>query len=384
MMLKNFSVANFRSIKNPISLSCLKEKEKEMENRLIPVQNQFILPELMILGPNGSGKSNLLEAISVSKTILQTSSMRTNESPIPGIQPYAFDLETQSAPVEFEYEITIEKEAYIYGFAATEKRIVQEYLYRFRTNRPSLIFSRQEEEYEFTKKNKAHYSKYLKRNSKNKLFLSTAAVWEDPLCQKVYHAIVYTMDSFKDLGEIEKQMVKDLQDPLKKEQFLKDLYQADMDFHDLPLFLANEDQAFEKNSTSSQVLKLPFSLESEGTKRFMVLMYRIRKALNQGQTLIVDNLEYGLHPLLVKQIMDRFMDPEENIHQAQLIFTTHSPWMMEMGKLRSDQIVLVDKTRDDLITEVFKISEFESIKEGNDLISYFQGRYGAIPHLIDA
>lgn len=128
--------------------------------------------------------------------------------------------------------------------------------------------------------------------------------------------------------------MKDLQDPLKKEQFLKDLYQADMDFHDLPLFLANEDQSFEEISTSSQILKLPFALESERTKRFMVLMYRIRNALNQGQTLIVDNLEYGLHPLVAKQIMDRFMDPEENIHKAQLIFTTHSLWMMEMGKLR--------------------------------------------------
>ncbi|MDE5757414.1 MAG: ATP-binding protein [Allobaculum sp.] len=60
-----------------------------MENSLILVQNQCILPELMILGPNGSGKSNLLKAISVSKAILQTSSTRMAESPIPGIQPYA-------------------------------------------------------------------------------------------------------------------------------------------------------------------------------------------------------------------------------------------------------------------------------------------------------
>lgn len=73
-MLKNFSVANFRSIKNPASLSCIKEKGNEMENSLIPFRNQLILPELMILGPNGSGKSNIIKAISVSRNILQTSS----------------------------------------------------------------------------------------------------------------------------------------------------------------------------------------------------------------------------------------------------------------------------------------------------------------------
>ena len=169
-MLKNFSVANFRSIKNPASLSCIKEKGNEMENSLIPFRNQLILPELMILGPNGSGKSNIIKAISVSRNILQTSSTRTDESTIPGIQPYAFDSEARTAPVEFEYEITIENETYIYGFSAKEKKIVKEYLYRFKTNRPSLIFNRNEEEYEFTKKNEAHYSEYIKKILKISFF----------------------------------------------------------------------------------------------------------------------------------------------------------------------------------------------------------------------
>ena len=206
-----------------------------------------------------------------------------------------------------------------------------------------------------------------------------------------------------------------MKDPLNKEQLLKDLSAADMSLKDIdlneeevdpndnPLFLANLEvmkalfnvdnskgfKAFREASTVTHIVNgqekvLPLALESEGTKRFMYLIYMIRRALTKGQTLIVDKLENCLHPLLVKQIMDMFMDPEENTHQAQLIFTTHSAWMMDMRKLRRDQIVFVDKTRDDLSTEIFKLSDFNSRKDANYLVNYFQGRYGAIPRLIDA
>lgn len=413
-MLKNFSVANFRSIKEPVSLSCIKEKGEEMANSLIPFKNQFILPELMILGPNGSGKSNLIKAISVSKAILSTSSARTEETIIPGIQPYDFDLESQTAPVEFEYELTIENDTYIYGFAATEKEIIKEYLYRYKTNRPSLIFERNQEHYEFTKKNEGYYSQYLKRNSKNKLFLSTAATWEDSLCKKVYNAIVYKIEVYhqEELVEIGKILIKGMKDPHVKAQLLQDLTMADMslknidlneeeiDPKDNPQFPLNLEimksifnidknfKAFRETSTVTHVVNgqekvLPLELESEGTKRFIYLIHMIRRALNMGSTLVVDELENCLHPLLVKQIMNLFMDPEENSNYAQLIFTTHSAWMMDMRRLRRDQIVFVDKKRDDLSTEVFKLSDFNPRKDTNYLTNYFQGRYGAIPRLLD-
>jgi len=77
-----------------------------------------------------------------------------------------------------------------------------------------------------------------------------------------------------------------------------------------------------KNDLSEDV-SLNLSYKSTGTKALFNLAGPILNALDNGLTLIVDELNTGLHPLAFQHLIALFCDPEANPHHAQLIFTTH-------------------------------------------------------------
>ena len=63
-MLSQFSVSNFRSIKDTITLDMQATNITELEDKLIPSQlDEKLLPLAVIYGPNGGGKSNVLQAM---------------------------------------------------------------------------------------------------------------------------------------------------------------------------------------------------------------------------------------------------------------------------------------------------------------------------------
>ena len=65
-MLISFTVENFRSIKDPLTLSLTTEKrlrEKHLPNNSFETNDIELLPSLLLYGRNASGKSNVLKAI---------------------------------------------------------------------------------------------------------------------------------------------------------------------------------------------------------------------------------------------------------------------------------------------------------------------------------
>lgn len=60
------------------------------------------------------------------------------------------------------------------------------------------------------------------------------------------------------------------------------------------------------------------TMESEGTKKVIEMSGPIFDTLNEGKTLIVDELDAKLHPILTRNIVLLFMDPDKNRHGAQL------------------------------------------------------------------
>lgn len=62
-MLSQFSVKNFKSIKNEVTLDMQATSNSEHPEHLIMVNKEKYLPLSVIYGPNGAGKSNVIEAI---------------------------------------------------------------------------------------------------------------------------------------------------------------------------------------------------------------------------------------------------------------------------------------------------------------------------------
>ena len=104
--------------------------------------------------------------------------------------------------------------------------------------------------------------------------------------------------------------------------------------------------------------------------------------LNKGLTLIIDELDSSLHPLLVRRLVSLFHSPDISTKGAQLLFSTHDTSLLDPDLFRRDQIWFVEKDRDQATT-LYPITDFSPRKGENLERGYLMGRYGAVPFFRD-
>jgi len=123
-----------------------------------------------------------------------------------------------------------------------------------------------------------------------------------------------------------------------------------------------------------------FEDESGGTQKLFALAGPLFDILKNGSVLIVDELDRGLHPLLIRQLVTLFQNPESNAHGAQLLFTAHETSLLDPDLLRRDQIWFTEKNAEQAST-LFPLTEFTPRKNEAFESRYLSGRYGAVPIL---
>ena len=149
----------------------------------------------------------------------------------------------------------------------------------------------------------------------------------------------------------------------------------------------NQSNEFYLQRTLHDVLyELPFSSESDGTRKLFAALPVILMALKEGRLMVVDELDAKLHPKLLRYVIRLFTNREINKNGAQLLFTSHDMSTMKNSIFRRDEIwfAALDKENSSI---VYSLSELR--KENNDPINntaaydkqYLEGRYGADPYL---
>jgi hypothetical protein len=123
---------------------------------------------------------------------------------------------------------------------------------------------------------------------------------------------------------------------------------------------------------------ISFDAESAGTRRLFELAGPIADVLGSGKTVVIDELDSSMHPLLVNEIIRLFQSRITNTSGAQLICTVHSTSTMEKDLLRRDQIWFTKKKRTGL-SELYPLSDYKPRKDESIEASYLTGRYDAIP-----
>lgn len=122
-----------------------------------------------------------------------------------------------------------------------------------------------------------------------------------------------------------------------------------------------------------------YTSESSGTLQFFSLLYRVMLALKQGSIFVLDEMEIKLHQNLVAYIIGLFQNKYENPHGAQLIFSFHNTYFMEI--LEPSQLWFTEKN-DKGYTEIFSAADFKDIKklQQRSLEELYRlGRFGAKP-----
>ena len=128
--------------------------------------------------------------------------------------------------------------------------------------------------------------------------------------------------------------------------------------------------------------ELPFDFEkeeSDGTKRLFVILLMMLKKSIEGATIFLDEFDLKLHLHLAEFLLDTIRASRG----GQLVFTSHNPSLININKLRPEQIVFVNKQCDGN-SEFVPLSDYEGIGKNTDIQkAYLQGRFDAVPYVGD-
>jgi hypothetical protein len=124
--------------------------------------------------------------------------------------------------------------------------------------------------------------------------------------------------------------------------------------------------------------------ESLGTSIWFGLVGTIVQSLVNGSVLLADELDASLHPLLVRQIVRLFQDPNTNPNRAQLIFNSHDASLLgdttDDRLLGRDQVWFTEKDHRGA-SRIYPLIDLEPRKHEAVARRYLAGRYGGTPIL---
>ncbi|MFR9534941.1 MAG: ATP-binding protein [Rikenellaceae bacterium] len=158
------------------------------------------------------------------------------------------------------------------------------------------------------------------------------------------------------------------------------LKQFDLDIVDVRYTESHDIKTYHLNNKKERV-EFDLSDESLGTQNLLGLLGLISYVLQNGLTLVVDELDRSIHPLILIQIVSLFKSKEYNKKGAQLIFTTHTTDLLDAENLlRVSEVGIVNKTKLSGTT-VTRLSEFEGLRNvKNFRKSYMNGEFRGIPY----
>ncbi len=397
-MLCQFTVKNFKSIRDEVTFDMQAAAISEHEDRIIKdTDDELYLPVSAVYGPNGGGKSNVLEALHslVTKVLRPLYATNNNEDIAIKmkklvIDPFAFDEETINEPTEFELFFRTALAEYRYELVVKKDIIKYEKLDRIKleTGRKSALFKRDENEIVL----KGAFAR-----------LKTSDELSDTLPLLSYLGITYSKNEvIRDVLDWfdEKIVFLNYGNPMQelrmavsksedvKRLMLQMIQEMDLDIVDFRVEEKEDDriEVFTKHIVDEYEAELNLLDESSGTKKLFGLLPFIAKSLLRGTTLVIDELDAKIHPILLKYLIMTFSDMEKNKKGAQLIFTSHDLSTMNSEVFRRDEIWFVAKgnrQNSKLYSLVeFKNEKGESVrKDAKFDKQYLEGKYGAAPYL---
>lgn len=396
-MLCQFTVKNYKSIRDEVTLDMQAAAISEHEDKIIVDKDgEQFLPVSAIYGPNGGGKSNVLEALHTlaAKVLRPLYATGDNEDRIflqkkLIIEPFAFSEETKNKPTEFEIFFRTEMAEYRYILHIKKDIVVYESLDRVKldTGRRSALFERDEE---IVLKGVFAKLKISDELSATLPLLSYLGITykKNEVVKDVMEWFEYGIDFLNYGNPIEElRMAVSNSDDVK--QLMLDMIQEmDLDIVDFRVVEDENDRidVYTKHLVEGYEAELNLLEESSGTKKLFGLMPFIAASLLTGTVLVIDELDAKIHPVLLRHIIMIFNDMNINKKKAQLIFTSHDLSTMNSEVFRRDEIWFVAKgnaQNSKLYSLVeFKNEKGESVrKDAKFDKQYLEGKYGADPYL---
>ena len=415
-MLIDFTVENYRSIKEPVTLSAIamprraprvsksdSAQSEARRSRIVPDEEIAqtymapgtgfeLLPTLGVFGANASGKSNVLHALAEFLWLISVGD-RDGNSLLEAMPPFMLSRRYANAPTKLGLRVLVGNEIFEYLLSFGRQRILSETLCVSDGKKSQLLFDRtwdvQNELFKwkngalFTdaylaiQKVTAPYFPFVSVLMRG-LTVPVIASWQNWL--KASRPVSTTLTEQEQHEIILNSLMNSAKDLTNAAEFVR---QFDTGIEEVSAVHSNEDVAkslLVTHRTEDGPVVWDLENESRGTQNLLFLSPKILWSLKHGSLILEDELGSNIHPNVTRKIIQLFQNEQTNPRHAQLIFTSHDNTLQRHNLLRRDQVWFTEK-RADGSTNLYALTDF---KPRNDLAldqAYLDGRYGAVPVL---
>lgn len=408
-MIIEFSVGNFRSIKDVETLSMM-ASPKVSANKELDVKNVHrvsdkltLLKSKAIYGANASGKSNMVKALDAFKDIV-AESVKDDDILSKVIEPFRLSTETKDRPSFFQLQFLLNGVQYRYGFEVSKRKVHSEWLFGKPGTKEVKFFVRDDRQISFNV-NQLKEAEFVVKlfggktaheiGRENVLFLSAAKTIVQGLAKEIsdYIASITSVPSGIFDLDLQSAVTPGLKDKSAILRALRLLQTADIGIQDLSVkefndkgskenYLLSVKRVFDKSLQPVGDENFFFIFEeSDGTKRMLNLGFEVVESLRTGRPLIIDEFDARFHPELTRRLVE-LMNSRAN-KKGQVIFVTHDTNLLDADLLRRDQICLVEKDKYGA-SHFYTLADFKGVRNDAQFEKdYLAGRYGAIPLLGD-
>lgn len=340
---------------------------------------------LCVKGANGSGKTHLLKGLAFLANFIHSSFSYDPEAKIP-IASFA----NNRKPCAFFAEFRVGDALYLYELEASQDRVHRESLYRTMKRR-TLLFERRDDSIVSAVKGLDQLrSIKLRRNAS---IISTAHQHEILLLEPAFKAFEQILFNVSKTGvvsrpflDIDKASQIFEKNPPLLEFAARFIRECDIGISDIKIANVEEADGVKRyfpifiHNIDGEAVPIYSATESSGTKQLYCHLLAYALTLGRGGTLILDEFDLYLHPLILPKLLDLFLDDVINPKGAQLLFTTHQSEIMDLcGRYRT---YLVSK--DDNASFAYRLDEVPGDVLRNDRSiaqPYIEGRIGGVPKL---
>lgn len=411
-MLIQFSFKNYKSFRDEATLDLSAAKMTEFSDRVVSEGNDKILPMAAIYGANASGKSNIYNAFGyMADYVIESFKYGDEEEKFEEYRPtpFLFDSVSNDAESSFEVYFTIPgdkaEKTYNYGFCVDRHGVTEEWLnVKAKTARKyaSVFFrSTEEDTLDLSGLPKSSRDNIQVALEKQVLIVSLGAKLKVNKCKDIRDW--FMANEFADFGDpftnffLSRRLPKGFVDDNSVQKKVIEYFASfdehikDFEIEKLPNDADSKEETYKISSLHKKIdsdtfAAIPLNMESAGTLKMFALYPELQDVLEKGSVFFIDELNARLHPLLVRNFLLTFLNPEINTRHAQLIFTTHDTWQLSNQLLRRDEVWFTEKDEQG-ISKLYSLADF--IDESGAKIrkdesyekNYLIGKYGAIPTL---
>lgn len=429
-MLIRFSVENFLSFNTKKEFSMITGKSRLHTSHVFSNSNLSLLKSSYIYGANASGKTNFIKSISFARKCILNGIVNANTLG----KHYKLDPTSLKRPTQFEFEILIGEKIFAYGFSILleTKEILEEWLVEVGKKEDINIFTRVKNDVkinlELTELDNNKLSVYLSDLESNALllevlnkkkwerndyeFLKVLKWLEENLIIVFPNTNNYVGEYFENSSKLleylnifdigitgisfgerefeELSLPKEVKNEISnsmaalasdKEESKNVVVGVGENF--LHLYLEeNKLKAKEilfRHQGKEKEIEFKFYEESDGTKRLLELLPLLEKVKGSDKTILIDELERSLHPILVKEFLKRFYKNMEKTN-SQIIITTHESRLLDLETIRRDEVWFAENSIEEG-TDLYSLEEYKTRFDLKLDKAYLLGRYGGIPQI---